>query len=294
MRRAVEIVLVVFVALGVATGVGCASTQASVDVKAAGATQAAPSGSTSSTAPAPTTQSRPTPVGPKRVRIGVNGQVPGTELHALVARQIKAAGGVPVRMRAGNLDVGSVDGIVLVGGADIDPSRYGEATDPKTSVVGSAREKYDLALTKAALDHGVPILGICLGAQEIWVVRGGTLVQDIPSEVGTSVNHRARAAGQKVSLAAGSTLADIYGSQRLRVYSNHHQSADGANVPEGLRVTANSSDGVVEGFESASPTNFVIGVNWHPEHNNETTLFKALVKAARENKVRIAAGSTSP
>jgi putative glutamine amidotransferase len=187
-------------------------------------------------------------------------------------------------MRPGNLDVQSVDGIILIGGADIHPWRYDERAHPKTSVVSPEREKYDLALAKAALDGGVPILGICLGAQEIWVARGGSLVQDIPTEVGTKVDHRARDRGQRVSLVDGSTLAGIYGAQKLRVYSNHHQSVDAVKVPEGLRVGAKSSDGVIEGFESTTPTNFVIGVNWHPEREDGTALFGALVSAARANK----------
>jgi putative glutamine amidotransferase len=225
----------------------------------------------------------------KTVRIGMNGSLPGSELPDLVARSVRAAGGVPVRLDPKHADVGSVDGIVLVGGADIHPQRYGEAPSPKTSVISSERETFDLGLARKALDRGIPVLGICLGAQELWVAQRGTLVQDIPTEVGTGIDHRARDRGQQISFTPDGTLAGIYGRQRLSVYSNHHQSVDPVRVPEGFRVGARSSDGVVEGFESTAPTRFVIGVNWHPEHRDEGVLFKALVEAARTYRAGIPA-----
>lgn len=218
--------------------------------------------------------------------VAYNGPPAGDADASLVEKRIREAGGVPLRLTLSNQErLDSAHALVLVGGADIDPKRYGERPHAQVRVLSPEREAFDFELIERATALGLPILGICLGAQELWVAGRGTLIQDIPTEVGNKVNHRAKEALHTVSLTPGSKLATIYAAASLAVHSNHHQAVDSASViPNGLVVTATSSDGVAEAFES-TPENpsFIIGVAWHPEkRDEERVLFQKLVEQARE------------
>ncbi len=175
----------------------------------------------------------------------------------------------------------SVDCLALRGGADIDPARFEEPPHPSISPLSSAREDFDFALINEALRRKMPILGICLGAQEISVALGGDMVQDIPSEIDNALNHRE---DHNIEIRTGTLVAEIYG-EKVMVHSNHHQSLD--RLGKGLRVSATASDGVIEAFEAADRTNypFLVGVQYHPEFEVGTEhdkLFEAFAAACQD------------
>jgi putative glutamine amidotransferase len=241
------------------------------------ASQSAPSASADASQPDPATLAGPT--------IAYNGDLGGDVGPSMVEARLREAGAVPLRLTVQNQHLlDSAHALVLVGGDDIDPKRYGERVHNKVRVLSPARETFDFQLIEAATSLRLPMLGICLGAQELWVAARGTLIQDIPSEIGTKVNHRAKEALHPVTLIPGSKLAAIYGEKPLSVFSNHHQAVDAKqSVPVGFVVSATSSDGVAEAFESApnSPV-FVLGVGWHPEkRDDERVLFESLVAQAK-------------
>jgi gamma-glutamyl-gamma-aminobutyrate hydrolase PuuD len=209
------------------------------------------------------------------------------------------AGGVPVLLPpVGNVtaDVLSrVDGLLVAGGADVDPVHYGAE---RVSATGPARPDRDFreqTLIEAALANGVPLLGVCRGMQLLNVVLGGTLNQHVPDLVGTN-DHLPKPGtfGRvPVKIAPGSRLSAILGSE-VDVYCHHHQSIE--LLAAGLVPVAWAGDGVVEAVELAGP-DFVVGVQWHPEedgmsgnrpanaerergHVADRRLFQALVEAA--------------
>jgi len=183
-----------------------------------------------------------------------------------------------------------VDCLLLTGGPDIDPQAYGEQPHATVRVMPRERQQFDFALAREALVRQMPTLGICLGAQELNVVLGGSLVQDIPSEVPRSLSHRQNALEQfrrgvhQIELVPGTRLAGLYGGQRtIAVNSAHHQAADG--LGKGLVVAARSTDGVIEAFEAPALA-FLIGVQFHPEMQTEPAglhdgLFDEFVKECR-------------
>jgi putative glutamine amidotransferase len=217
--------------------------------------------------------------------IAYNGPLAGDVAPSLVAARIQEAGGVPLRLMPHNRQLlADAHALVLVGGDDIDPKRYGERALDEVRLLSPEREAFDFELIEAATNLRLPVLGICLGAQELWVAARGTLIQDIPKEIGITVNHRAKEALHPVTLVPGMKLARIYGASQLRVFSNHHQAVDaGRGVPSAFVVAATSRDGVVEAFESAADHSlFVLGVGWHPEkRDQERVLFDSLVAQAR-------------
>ncbi len=174
---------------------------------------------TSSTAKAPPANSEQDPVFASLVpdagapggqaqaapRIGINAELDNPSSADLVARRVEEAGGIAIRL---NLDADlahfGIDGLVLTGGKDINPSRYGEARDASTTLISAARDSFDFKILDEVLKAKAPILGICLGGQELWVAAGGRLIQDIPSEIGKAVNHRARESGHWIELKQGS------------------------------------------------------------------------------------------
>ena len=204
---------------------------------------------------------------------------------------LRRAGAVPVLIppqpeNAAELAEG-LDGILLAGGDDCDPELYGQARHPKVvELMDSRRQSNDLTLAKVARERGIPTLGICLGLQMMNVAAGGTLVQDIDSDVETEIQHASLPADRvrhDVIIEQGTKLASIVPAVELNVNSSHHQ-AMGA-VADGLRVTAHAPDGVVEGLEDPRHP-FYVGVQWHPEdmagEGSASTLFGAFVEAARE------------
>src|SRR3954465_11737641 len=142
----------------------------------------------------------------------------------------------------------AVCGLVLTGGEDVDPARYGEKRHEKVRFVNAARDATEAALVEAARTRRKPVLAICRGVQMLNVALGGTLVQDIPSEVDTTIAHDEDSPrdlrSHEISIEPDSLLAKAVGAEHLTVNSFHHQSAK--RVADGLRVTARSPDGVIE------------------------------------------------
>jgi gamma-glutamyl-gamma-aminobutyrate hydrolase PuuD len=182
-------------------------------------------------------------------------------------------------------DLGGLEGLLLAGGVDVEPGRYGEAPHPKLGQVEGERDELELGLTRRAMARGIPLLGICRGSQVLGVAFGGKLRQDLPSELGTEA-HKARGeveAWHSVRVAPGSRLHAILQMDSLEVNSFHHQ-ANGA-IGAGLRAVAWAEDGVIEAVEGEAD-GFVLGVEWHPERMAECAangrLFAAFVESAGE------------
>ncbi|HVK23970.1 MAG TPA: gamma-glutamyl-gamma-aminobutyrate hydrolase family protein [Actinokineospora sp.] len=201
-------------------------------------------------------------------------------LHRQYVDATSAAGGVPVLLPFGDAVelAGVIDGLVLVGGPDIEPARYG-APAHTTTVSRPGRDAAEFDLLDAAIIAGVPVLGVCRGMQLINVAFGGTLTQHLPESVGTTDHQPAVATfGEStVRLADGSRVADILGPETTaRCY--HHQAV--ADLGPGLRPVGWAADGTVEALEAVGDR-FVIGVQWHPEQqSDDVRLFAALVAAA--------------
>ena len=174
--------------------------------------------------------------------------------------------------------VDELDGLVLVGGADIPPSAYGQQPHETVKVMPSQRYNFDRRLIALWLAEGKPILGICLGMQFTNVVSGGTLIQDIPSQVGTKVAHRRKY--HRVRIEPNSSLAKILGADEALVYSNHHQAVK--DLGKGLKIIAHSDDGVIEALERVDGR-FGLFVQWHPEQMDDAqhrnAIYGALVRA---------------
>lgn len=175
-------------------------------------------------------------------------------------RGVIEAGGLPVNLPI-DVDVeaiaGRLDGVLLTGGTDIDPARYGADPDPELLDIEEERDDLELRLLGSALDRGLPVLGICRGIQLVNVHLGGTLNQHAPEHARFDVP--AETAVHGVTLAPDSILQDLYGARR-EVNSLHHQTV--AEVGGGLRVTATADDGTIEGLELGDT---VVAVQWHPE-----------------------------
>ncbi len=184
--------------------------------------------------------------------------------------------------------LGALDGLVVSGGADVDPARYGQEPHERTGAPRTDRDEWEDALFAAAIELELPFLGICRGAQLLNVALGGTLVQHLPDVVGTEAYQPAPAVfGEtRVAVDAGSRLADVLGPEATphAVHVYHHQAID--EVAPGLTVTARTDDGVIEAVELDSVP-FGIGVQWHPEQNDaDRRLFAGLVEAARTHRTR--------
>ena len=178
--------------------------------------------------------------------------------------------------------VDGCDGVLLTGGADVDPAEYGEATRHPSVEIDAARDAYELALARAAMARDLPLLAICRGAQVVNVAAGGTLVQDIPSEHPTTIQHTIESPrdslAHDVIVTPGTRLAALLGgpqsgTDRVRVNSRHHQSV--RDVAAGFVVSAVAPDGIVEAIERPS-ARFCLAVQWHPENFWKTGEFAAL------------------
>lgn len=173
-----------------------------------------------------------------------------------------------------------LDGLIITGGKDVDPARYGQAPHPLTDEPRRDRDAWEFALVAGALKRGMPVLGICRGAQVLNVALGGTLHQHLPDVVGHS-GHRAGNAvfsTSRVHVVPGTRLAALIGD-----YSDeqcyHHQAI--AELGEGLIVSARDEDGVIEAVERHGDT-FIVAVQWHPEERlNDLRVFAAVVEAAQ-------------
>lgn len=176
-----------------------------------------------------------------------------------------------------------LDGLVLVGGADVDARRYGCVPHPTADVARTVRDASELALYLGARERGLPVLGICRGLQVMAVAHGGTLHQHLP-DLGLATDHRpapAEFSRHHVRLAAGSQIANVMGATTLEVNSSHHQAvAD----PGSLTVTGWAEDGTIEVCEDPAAA-FCIGVQWHPEHPARREVDAPLLAAFRRAAV---------
>jgi putative glutamine amidotransferase len=180
--------------------------------------------------------------------------------------------------------IASVDGILLPGGGDVLPSIYGAAAHETFDAAEAGRDEFELELARLASKADLPMFAICRGIQVLNVARGGTLVQDIPHELGTSLNHSLReptwSIAHDVWITDGSLLArlmhETVEGDTCPVNSRHHQSVKA--VGEGLVVSATAPDGVIEAIEDPRQR-FCLGVQWHPENFYRTGEFRALFEA---------------
>ncbi len=175
-----------------------------------------------------------------------------------------------------------LDALVLVGGADIDPASYGAPLDPATINPVPERDAFEIALTRRALERGIPLLGICRGMQLLNVALGGTLHQHLPDRLGHRDHLRARGsfegADHDVQLTPGSLAARAAGEELHGTKSHHHQGVD--RVGDGLVVTGVATlDGLPEALELPG-ADFALGVQWHPEADERSRVIGALVEAA--------------
>ncbi len=214
---------------------------------------------------------------------------------------VRRSGGRAVMLPPGGDDeeasatVASLDGLVITGGPDIDPARYGASRHPRTQTPATLRDAWDLAVTGHALRLGVPLLAICRGMLVLNVCRGGTLHQHLPDLVGPG-RHDGPPNGfglHHVRISPDSTLAGILpaepGDGFLDVPTHHHQAVD--LIGDGLKVVAWEEDGTIEAVEAGPSelggmSGFVLGVQWHPEQGSDPRLFTALVSAASDRAAR--------
>jgi putative glutamine amidotransferase len=208
---------------------------------------------------------------------------------------VREAGGqpVPVSLAISREEVlrlaASLDGVVLPGSpADVDPSKYGAPRHSKCAESDDERERVDFALLENCFATRKPVLAICYGIQSLNVFLAGTLIQDVPSEIGTNVVHSDDEKGaperlHSIAIEAGSRISEMIGAKEAIVNSTHHQAI--LMPGRDLRITARAPDEVIEAVEWVGDENWVVGVQWHPERMMESdplarALFGRLVKQA--------------
>ncbi|CAN5272191.1 gamma-glutamyl-gamma-aminobutyrate hydrolase family protein [soil metagenome] len=224
----------------------------------------------------------------QRVQTGV-WDVQGAVLPAVYLDAVTKAGGIAVLLPPQALDdgmaaqvVSTVDGVIITGGGDIDPGRYGAKRHETTDPANLLRDAWEDAILAAAIENEVPFLGICRGLQVLNVNRGGTLLQHLPDVVGDD-RYNIGGGNFTVSRAEieGGKLADLLdGEAALDVKSYHHQAVE--QLGDGLTVTAHTGDGTVYAVELDDHP-FGVAVQWHPEEDalEDARLFAGLVEAAR-------------
>ncbi len=205
-------------------------------------------------------------------------------------RAVQGAGGaavlLPVDERAAERFVEMLEGLLLIGGADVDPRTYGADPEPATEVTYPERDRFEITMANLALERDLPVLGICRGMQILNVARGGTLVQDLAGPDGKNI-HRRRLGGfedteNHVALEEGSLVARAAGEGVHVARCHHHQAVD--ELGEGLVITGRAvEDGVAEAIEAADGR-WVLGVQWHPEAEDKSAILHAFVEAARDRR----------
>ncbi len=211
---------------------------------------------------------------------------------------LRRAGGEPIEVVPGaetaEQILARVDGLMLTGGGDVDPALYGEVANTTFQAAEDGRDQFEMALARAAVAGGIPLLAICRGMQVLNVAMGGTLVQDIPSEVTGALDHSVPeprvAVAHEVWVSKDSQLSALLADhmedgETCHVNSRHHQAVK--RVADGFEITATSPDGVNEAMEMPGAP-FCVAVQWHPENFWRTgefrELFEGLVKAANTRK----------
>nr|WP_281070258.1 gamma-glutamyl-gamma-aminobutyrate hydrolase family protein [Paeniglutamicibacter kerguelensis] len=215
----------------------------------------------------------------------------GAAVAAAVLRSIDRAGGEPVVLFPGSSEsaaeqLSRLDGVVIPGGADIDPRRYGSEPDEHYWPADHpGQDDYEAALLRACLDSEIPMLAICRGMQLLNVIHGGTLLGHLAPG---AVEHRG--AEHPVTCEPGTLLATVLGDAPVRTSSYHHQAVD--RVGEGLRVAARATDGVIEALEVQGAR--LLAVQWHPEDlagesASDHAIFEWVVEAARNRRTGVPA-----
>ena len=208
----------------------------------------------------------------------------GITLATTYTEAVVRAGGIPVVLpivddpALAESILAKLDGVIFSGGPDVAPAEYGEEVLNETVYVDEVRDRSDLLLARAALASGKPVLAICRGEQLMNVVLGGTLYQDIPTQVDTVVKHSG--AEHRIGVEKGSVLYDLFAQDSLTVNSFHHQAVK--DIAAGSRITARAADGIVEAYENGK----VLAVQFHPEkmaQDDESwlALFRHFIDSAR-------------
>ena len=206
---------------------------------------------------------------------------------------VRRAGGEPCVLQINvSASLKDLDGVLLTGGGDIDPAHYQEPRHPKTAAPDTARDAFELELATLALEQNLPILGVCRGLQVVNVAAGGSLIQDIASEVnrplGHQIDHPLYAIAHEVWVTRGTTLANALQEQLgegevLQVNSRHHQAIK--QPAPGFEVSATAPDGIIEAIERPG-ARFCVAVQWHPGNFWRTgefrSLFEEFVKACEK------------
>jgi putative glutamine amidotransferase len=228
-----------------------------------------------------------------RPRIGIT---LGADVIAEYERAVREAGGEPVRLPPApdrvDDDLRDLAGLVLSGGADVDPAYFGEPPHPAAELATPERDAYELWIARAAFERRLPTLAICRGIQVANVALGGSLVQHVPDVAGVSIPHavdeggrtyRGLIDGHVVATVAGSRFAALVGPS-IVTGSRHHQALQ--RVADPLRVVGRTADGVIEAVEARDDDRFWLGVQWHPESTvdldggTSRAIFRALIAAA--------------
>jgi putative glutamine amidotransferase len=221
-----------------------------------------------------------------------NDNMEGVYVHHDYHKCVAANGGIPIILPYINPEISLetlplCDGIILSGGEDVDPKLFGQDPHLQLGPTTPERDLAEIALVKYALENNIPLFAICRGVQILNVALGGTLIQDIPSQVKEPIQHSQQNDRSHdthwVTISRDSKLFEIVGSDRVRVNSLHHQAI--GRVANDLRVVAQSSDGIVEAVEYIYPTTFTVGVQWHPESMARTNptmndMFKEFIKSS--------------
>jgi len=216
---------------------------------------------------------------------------------------VAGAGGAPVELppgdkRADEAVIGSLDGLLLSGGSDLDPGYYGEEPVPELGITIPERDTFEMALVGMALRRGMPIFGICRGMQVLNVALGGTLYQDLPSQWDRDLlKHRQDTPKwqptHEVAVEHGTYIAEVMERESVKVNSYHHQGIK--DLADGLVATGYSTDGVIEAVEAGDfSERWLLGVQWHAEAMRgagpqQESLFEAHVSAAERHALRRAA-----
>lgn len=191
---------------------------------------------------------------------------------------------LPVDARPPEPLLDRIDGLMVIGGADLDPAIYGQEPSQATENTYRDRDEFELALTRGALERGLPFLGICRGMQLLNVALGGTINQNLVDDDG--INSHRRIVGtfegteHDIDLHAGSLVARATGEEVHEARCHHHQAID--RLGDGLVVTARARDGVPEAIELEDDDRWVLGVQWHPEAGDKRQLFSAFAQAAAQ------------
>jgi putative glutamine amidotransferase len=203
---------------------------------------------------------------------------------------VQRAGGLavilPIDPRAPDRVIDALNGLLLIGGADVDPASYGAEPEPGTEGTYPDRDAFEIALVRGALEHDLPVLGICRGMQVLNVAFGGTLLQDIAGLDGSNI-HRRRLGGfedteNHIQFEEGSLAARAAGEGLHVAHCHHHQALD--RLGEGLVISGRAvEDDLPEAIESADGR-WILGVQWHPEARDESAIVEAFVERARERE----------